>query len=266
MPRRSEPTGRRAPSAHLRWVYTYANAWRVLLAGDPDGAEALADQALELGNETGQPDTLAIYGAELLAVRWHQGRMGELAEVVVPIADDNPGVSSYQGAVAHVYADTGHHDDARAMLEAEATAGFPAPDDSLLPTYLVVWGEVAARLGHRDAAAVLYGRLAPWPRLVVFSGCTVHGAVAHMLGELATILARFEAADAHFRQALTIHETMAAPFFIARTNLEWGRMLLARNNPGDPEQARQLLRAADGLARTHGYAAVEQRATDLLVG
>ena len=40
----------------------------------------------------------------------------------------------------------------------------------------------------------------------------------------------------------------------------WGRMLRARNGPGDADRARELLEQARESAAVHGYAMVERRA------
>jgi len=51
------------------------------------------------------------------------------------------------------------------------------------------------------------------------------GSVAHYLGALATVLERYSVAQDHFVAGLAMHEQLEAPFFIARSKLEWGRML-----------------------------------------
>ena len=111
---------------------------------------------------------------------------------------------------------------------------------------------------------MLYERLAPWPDQVVSSGIAIYGAVAHYLGHLAAVLGRYDTAEAHFAKAQAIHEQLQAPFHLARTHLEWGRMLLARAQPDDRDAARAHLESARDLAHRYGCALVEQRATELL--
>jgi hypothetical protein len=85
------------------------------------------------------------------------------------------------------------------------------------------------------------------------------------VGILATVLRRFDDADAYFASALEIHKRIEAPFHSARTQLEWARMLFTRNCPGDLDRATQLLATARKLARRYGCALVEQR-TEALLG
>jgi DNA-binding SARP family transcriptional activator len=244
----------------LMWDAAWQRGWSTLLAGDLAKAEALADEILQTGNETQQPDALVIYGAHLYAVRWHQGRLGEIADGIVEIADTNPGISPYRAAAAHALAEAGQGDAVRKRLDAEKARGFSAPEDYFLPSYLNAWALVTSEVGDAVAARALYDRLESWPDLVVFSGITVQGAVQQSLGILATVLGQFDAGEHHFSRARDIHNKLAAPFFIALTELEWGRMLLLQGATRDHERAEPMLRSARDLACQHGYRAVEERA------
>jgi hypothetical protein len=59
-------------------------------------------------------------------------------------------------------------------------------------------------------------------------------------------------------------ERLGAKFFAARTDLWWGEMLTERGAPADAERARVLLEKAENAAKAHGYAGLEQRATQAL--
>lgn len=87
---------------------------------------------------------------------------------------------------------------------------------------------------------------------------------AGALGLLATTLGRYDEADAHFATAALAHERIEAPTWLARTRLEWARMLLARCQAGNAERARELLRQALATAPELGLGNVERRAVALL--
>jgi hypothetical protein len=95
---------------------------------------------------------------------------------------------------------------------------------------------------------------------VVSTVIGVHGAVAHNLGALAALLGEHDTAEAHLAHALEIHEALRAPFFVALTELEWGRLRLTRRGRADKERARRLFEAADLLAARHGYPGVARAA------
>jgi len=244
----------------LKWASAIWGSWSTLLLGDMAQAEALATEALQIGNDTQQPDALAIYGGQLLAIRWTQGRLAEIADMLLQIASDNPSLPGFRAAAAFTLAEAGREDEATNRLIAETATGFSAPDDYLLLGYLDVWARVISRIGAQEPGKVVYERLSQWPSLVVFSGCSVVGAVAHDLATLATILGRYDDADAHFTQALELHEKLQAHFFIAETKLEWGRMLLARREEGDLVHAKHMLISARDIAQKYGFAAVERQA------
>jgi hypothetical protein len=54
-------------------------------------------------------------------------------------------------------------------------------------------------------------------------------------------------------------DAMGAQFFLAQTELLWGRMLVRRGGP-DVEMARQLLERARDAATARGYASVQRSA------
>ena len=95
--------------------------------------------------------------------------------------------------------------------------------------------------------------------MVAFTGATVNGAVAEHLGVLATVLELYDEADGHFGHALQTYEGLSAPFFVAMTELEWGRMLLVRRAAGDLTRARTMLSSARGTAQRYGFAGLERR-------
>jgi len=73
--------------------------------------------------------------------------------------------------------------------------------------------------------------------MVAGNPATVAGSVARPLGRLATVLGRYDDAEAHFRLALELHTRLQAPYWTARTELDWANLLLARARPGDKQAA-----------------------------
>jgi tetratricopeptide (TPR) repeat protein len=113
--------------------------------------------------------------------------------------------------------------------------------------------EICARLGETQAAQRLYERLAPWHDQFTFVNLSVVGSVALYLGMLATTLGRYEQAEAHFAEALQVHERMGAPYGVACTHLELAGMVLARRGSGDLERATVLLGQVDAIAAQLGF-------------
>ena len=90
------------------------------------------------------------------------------------------------------------------------------------------------------------------------------GPVSYVLGGLAAVLGRYGEADIYFARSAAFCNRVGANFFAAATDLNWGRMLVEREDPGDAIKARSLLIRARDAAIEHGYAMVERRATAAL--
>ncbi len=123
---------------------------------------------------------------------------------------------------------------------------------------------VCATLGDQPLAARLHDRLEPYSDQFVGYGVLWWASVSHYLGLLAATLQRYDEAEARFIAAQSLHEQLAAPTWLARTRLEWARMLLRRHQAGDADRARHLLGQAVDAARNLGLGNVERQAVGLL--
>jgi hypothetical protein len=74
----------------------------------------------------------------------------------------------------------------------------------------------------------------------------------------------WELAEEHFIDALAMHERMGARPWVARTQLAYAEMLLARRRRGDKARARELLADAVLTADALGMRCFAQRARDLV--
>lgn len=149
-------------------------------------------------------------------------------------------------------------------MESAAT-DFDLPADQAWITAMHSYAETAIHCGDPRYAGPLFDRLAPWVEQSVASGSvTASGLVSHSLGGLATVLRRYDEADAYFHQSAAMSARMNAKFFGAMTDLLWGSMLAERKAEGDTEKARDLLTKAQGAAAAQGYGNVERRAAAAL--
>jgi hypothetical protein len=256
-----------------RWITLFSRSCHALLRGDDVEAEQLANKAQELGNTTGQPDAGSISYTLYPGIRWHQGRSGEVINVIARLASEAPSIAGFRAWLANMTLDSvPEHEPGDPLTEEMGDLlteemkgrGFDVHHEYTSLTGLCLWAEVAARVKNLPAAEILYEILVPYSKQVTFVGAFSAGAVGHYVGMLAAVLSHFDDADSYFDSALEIHKRIEAPFHTARTQLEWARMLLTRNGPGDLDTATQLLETARKLARLSGCALVEQRTKALL--
>jgi hypothetical protein len=123
---------------------------------------------------------------------------------------------------------------------------------------------VATELRAAGPAAALYDLLAPYHDQIPFIGTLGYFPTASTLGGLATVLGRYEEAEAHFAQAAELTTLAAMGFYGSANQLAWGRMLVERAGPGDVERGCSLLERAGALAAGRGYALIERRAHQAL--
>ena len=238
---------------YLHWLVTYGRCWQVLMAGDADEAERLANDALQLGSDSGQPDALMVYGANLLNIRWHQGRIEEMLPLLAEAAAENPDIPAFQAVYAQILCECGRIDEAKPLFENARDADFHhAVYDYIWLTNTTFWGETAAWIGDTTAAGVLYERLEPFERQGVMSGATFTGTVGMCLARLAVVLRRYDDANALFERADAQLGSLEAPFLHARNQVEWARLLCTDGTASDLARARELRDEAMATAATYG--------------
>jgi DNA-binding SARP family transcriptional activator len=230
------------------------------LHGDLDRAETDLAVALDIGQESGQPDALAMNEEALSLVRWHQGRLAEMLPRLRASAAAKPETMTFGVRLALAEAEFGDPQAARALLDAAAARNFDMLYGLAWLGAMCQWAYVAAELDDVRAGATLYARLAPWPHLFAKIGPVPIFAVSLALGRLAALRGQVDVAESHFAQAQQVHEAVESPFGSVLTALHWGRLLLAR----DPDRARHLLATATALADRHGFVDVARRARDVL--
>jgi tetratricopeptide (TPR) repeat protein len=125
---------------------------------------------------------------------------------------------------------------------------------------MVLYAEAAIECGEARFAEPLLERLRPWVDQFSYTDASVLGPVSHYLGALATVLNRYDEAEAYLDQAAALSDRVGAKFFAARTDLWRGKMLAERDAAGDAERARDLLTKAHTVASANGYGNVERRA------
>lgn len=251
----------------MRWETGMARAGRMLLAGRPADAEAANERAMQAGTAAGQPDALGVFGAVLMDIRWHQGRLAEIADFFIDVARDNPSIAALRAGVPAMLCELGRIDEARERLAVEEAAGFAFPLDNSWLNGMHDFLDALASTGMRDGAATVAERVAPYASQVASPApVVVHGAIARPLARAATVLGDFDQAEQWFAIAHDVHAQLRAPFWTARGQLDHADLCLARQANGDLERARAFVTTASAAADTYGYAGLARRADALLGG
>jgi DNA-binding CsgD family transcriptional regulator len=231
-----------------------------------DEAEQLAKQALAMGQRLKGQDSSGVFGMKMFTIRKEQGRLQEVAPALKMFIQQHSASGAWRPGLALLYSELGMEAEARAEFETLAANSFAAiPQDALQVVCLVYLAEVCAFLGDTCRAETLYRLLLPWSgyNAVVGGGVAYCGAAARYLGMLAALMSRWPEAERHFQQALEMDARMGARTWLAHSQHEYAKMLLARGSSGDLEKAEALLEQALNAARELGMRALEARVAAL---
>jgi len=249
----------------LRFLVGTTATARTLLAGDLEEGERQARAGFELGQATGQRDAPTLLAGHLFLVRLEQDRLGELEEQFADVVAGLPGLPTARAYLARLLCELDRPEEAVEHYQVLAAENFTAlPRDPVWILGVSQCAAVAAALRDRPGARVLFDMLAPYASQIVFANAGSLGAVAHYLAVLAATFGDDDEAQRRFAVAARTHERIGAPAWLARTRVEWARMLLTRAKPGDTEQAHDLLHQALATARDRGLANIERRVVDVL--
>ena len=232
----------------LRWYDGMARAKRCVISGPADEAERLAYAALDIGRQTGQPDSTMWFLGQVIAARFLQGRLDkgephlpDLIPIVgssLPVGPEITPSTSMPLLVAAgmslILSEVGRLDDARRHFEFAMSTGL----DDLPPNYLAlvipVYASVAcARLGDTRRAQRLHEILEPESDRLVTTGAAWFGATTHYLGLLAATLGRLDEADARFDAAERTYAALRAEPWLARLHNDRVGAHLAAPSTGD---------------------------------
>ena len=237
-------------------------ARRAALAGDHAEAERCNAEAAAVGDALEDRVVRFLAVAQLSMLRWNQGRIGEVEDLVRRFADAMPAVVGWRAALTRIHCALGREAEARRELERLDQDGLAE-----LPRYngwlnmMALLAEVCVHLDDAARATAIYRLLLPFERRnVVTAQCCFDGPVSRFLGILASTSREWEAAERHFESALRACERLDAKPFGALARIDEAEMLVARNHAGDAARAQTLLTEAAEIASSLGMEGIVERA------
>jgi tetratricopeptide (TPR) repeat protein len=256
----------RARASTLESRNTLANiavvdAMLLIRAGRLDEAAGAAERARDLGEAAGEVNALNYYSAQILGIRWFEGRSAEVAELAQQAAALPAVVDSdfaFLASAAAFHAQAGRVGRARAMVT-ELVRGDPAelPQSSSWLVGMAAIADVAAATDDAQLARRVYDLLAPYTDLPTLGGFAVLclGSTERALGVAAQTFGDLDHAVGHFERAIEEdrrlgHVPMA---IIAHADLAFA--LARRGRDTDRARAAPLLERAITEAARIGMAA-----------
>jgi tetratricopeptide (TPR) repeat protein len=227
-----------------------------LLEGSFDTAEELIGEAVRFPATTPARDNVASLKFQLFLLRREQGRLAEIEKPLRAAFDDFPWYPMFRLALIRLLLDVGRRSEGHSAFHELARNNFrDLYRDNYWLLGMSLASEACSELGDAEAAAILYEQLLPFPgrnSRTTTDGSV--GAVDRYLALLARTLGRLDDAEVHFQGAVGLNERMGARPWLARTQDDYARMLLARDGPGDRQRATELLTAARDTCAELGMA------------
>ncbi|MGA2925411.1 MAG: AAA family ATPase [Solirubrobacteraceae bacterium] len=242
------------------WHGLILQAMLALLDGRLERAETLAEQAFAVGGHAESVTAAQYLGAQLLAIRQEQGKVGELPQTAREFTQRYPTVTPWRAGLALLLAQAGDREQARAELELIAHAQFrDIPYDNNWLLSITLLSELCVELRDCERAARLYELLLPYGahNIVVGIGSLCQGSAARYLGLLAALTGARREAVEHLEQALAANHALRAPLHLARTQLD----LATVDRRGGRAEA--LIASAARAAAQHRWPSVARRAAQI---
>lgn len=182
-------------------------------------------------------------------MHWDRGSLREVANVtpLPPIWDE-----LLRGLAA---VELGARPAAPKLLDRLAADSDVIPFGSPAEAFqLALCAELCSQLAHTTSAPVLLQRLARYEQrtITLNDASVVLGAGARYLAMLEVVMGDWDHAERHMEMALDTTRRLESPPWIARTQHDYARMLLARGAAGDLQRALALNAEALATARERG--------------
>jgi ATP/maltotriose-dependent transcriptional regulator MalT len=229
-----------------------------------EGRFAYGQQLMEVARTTGmhaQPhDALATYALHRYTLCEFQGRLEDAEPIVRDAVANYPARPVFLCALAHLYARRGDFEKASRLLQDLARddfAGVPVDPDWLCAASFLV--EACAVLEHEQTARTLHRLMRPFVDWNVSNlPEAIRGAAARYLALAAAAAGDRAEAERMFGAAIEMNERMGFRPWLAYTQEDFARFLLAE----DPHatRARELLGAAVATYRGLGMRLAAERA------
>ncbi len=239
----------------------------LLLEGRLDDAESLVEATYVEGLRAQLWEASAARLIAYTALRWEQGRLGELEDLLVSARSIYPGYRLFRCALALACLETGRPEEARALAAEIVHGGQETmPLDNSWAYGMTMLAEVVARVDDHDLALTLHDALLPFAHLMATGGGEIAGGSIHRsVGQLASVLGRTDDAFVCFDAARAVHRAYRADIWVTHTDVDEAVARLRRGSDEDRRIAAQLLQAAGEASRRRGWVALAARVEELTV-
>lgn len=243
------------PCVAIIYAMSVIEVMRQIGSGRLADAEESAARTRAMGVEIGDADAETWYAAQVLAIRWLQGRTREMLDLCEAFVDSlevaEPAGIAFLAARAVAAAECGEESVTRASLAQLRVDNSDLPASTSWLAAVFAIGEAAYAVSDADAATAVLDALSPFSGLPVIAsrGTVSFGTTNRALGLAAATLERWDDAVQLLDQALD--DDHATGNVVCRPHTRWllADILQRRGAQFDDARAVQLRAAALDEAR-----------------
>jgi tetratricopeptide (TPR) repeat protein len=249
---------------HAAWYSDQFRSMQALLRGDFQAVHEHCAKLLRAAENLQEGTALQSYNSIDCLRRRACGKVEEAVTILEGVVRQFPELRSMRCALAQINCEAGQPERGRELYDELVANVHQLPEDEVWGNSVAALCEACCELGDEANAQLLYDLIAPAQDrfFVLHYGMAILSSAARVCGRLATLLGEWETASNHFRDALQREPALGSPPLVARSELDFAKMLQARGRKRDRERAGRLLSSAARTARSLGMAQLEREALE----
>jgi tetratricopeptide (TPR) repeat protein len=251
---------------HSEWYVSLFGAMRALMKGRYSDAASSAQHFLEIGNRVQDQNAPQSFGAHLFLRLWEDNRLTEVSTLLEEFIAQHPMIPAWKSAALFIHSET---KDVEAIRLFDEFAEFGFDNLPLNETWAVAMqmlSSACVNIGDHSSALQLYQLSLPGKmhHTIVGYGVMSFGSRARELGNLASLMGRFEEAEEHFELAISQNRKTGAAPWVARSQFDYAQMLARQRDPAVKDRIRELIADAQQAADRLGMVRLKLQVADLV--
>jgi tetratricopeptide (TPR) repeat protein len=217
-------------------------------------AASSAEHFLEIGSRVHDQNAPQSFGAHLFLRLWEEDRLAEISTLVEDFIAKHPLIPAWKCAALFVHSEL-HNPEAVRLFDEFSELGFHnLPLNETWAITIQMLSNACVNIGSDSCADQLYDLSLPGKmhHTIVGYGVMSWGSRARELGNLASIMGRFEDAEEHFELAIAQNRKAGAAPWVAHSQFDYAKMLARHRNATYKSRARELAADAQQTAQQLG--------------
>jgi tetratricopeptide (TPR) repeat protein len=251
---------------HAQWYVSLFHAMRLLMRGSFEEAGVTAQKFLELGNRVKDRNAPQSFGAHLILRRWEENALEQIIPALKLLILDNPNTIAWKCVLAFCLSELNDPEAQTVFSSLSHDCFGKLPQNETWAIAMSMLSIAAVNLGDRDRAIELYELSLPGKDFftVVGYGVMSFGSRARELGNLASLMGRFDEAREHFELAIEQNRKTGAAPWVAHSQYDYARMLVQQRDPANLDQIRELVADAQTIANQLGMVRLKLQIAELI--